>query len=955
MANRRLDPVTYRPFRAENVLSEGLLAVARDGGDLERRVAQGMARIAADYSDKADREAELAGMKAGRRDAMAQAPGIATVAGGETIGTVSGSAEAGNGIRVAVPSTAIGKMIQEAAARHGVDPVALSETARIESGFDPNARNPNSSAGGILQFIDSTARAYGLADKFNPAQAIEAGARLMRDNAAGLMRALGRAATPGELYLAHQQGLGGASKLLANPQALAADLVGEEAVRLNGGQPGMTAGEFAALWTGKVKAGAPAPASANGNASPDGTGSYTPIPASSVAPMSVTPIVTPLSVTPGKAGGFRPSGRDTVYGRAYDVQGTRTYLEELDLTMRADQAAVYEAYKADPVMLEKALGELETAHMRESVFEEIAPEYSVAFRRQAMTLVDRAKAERETVLKEQNKADFLTRMGDYETRKAQALAGFDPEKPESAAALMDLQGSIDAHYDSAVARGILTPAQALVAKDASRSETTVSFYLKQTAGRSPEEIAAVRAEMSADFAEGRLEGVSGDDWAKINSGLAEAEKARRTQDTQANRMLDVRGRDLAKRVAQGLPVTAEEMARFQLDAGTAPKGAEIVQSTLARMRVSDAIRKMPIDQVERSLPELLKGEGGTVRPDDMDFARKTIDSHRKALADDPIGVAERFGVIAPSEPLPLEAGIGLDQAESAFAARMASADAVAEHFGVSPRFFRPEEKGRIKTLIDEDPDAALALAAGVVSAAGPRARAVLKELGDVAPAMEQAGTVLTIGGNADAARDLMAGYGKTPEGGKYPDYGPDKRRPIAEKVVGSALVFDPALARSFDAGAASIARKRLYDAGIDPKSDEAKPIFRQALNEAAGAHYVNGTQFGGFASYDPGFTWSPRQVVVPVNIRADSFGDVVGAMTDADLAGMTAKNGRAWRAADFQKAYPVRVNGGHVFAQGDPTSATPLFITDAKGNPIVLDFEGELGKTLASRLPEAFR
>src|SRR6185312_3878502 len=67
----------------------------------------------------------------------------------------------------------------------------------------------------------------------------------------GLRKALGREPTEGELYLAHQQGLGGAEKLLANPNALASALVGERAVTTNGGAPGETARDFAAHWTGK--------------------------------------------------------------------------------------------------------------------------------------------------------------------------------------------------------------------------------------------------------------------------------------------------------------------------------------------------------------------------------------------------------------------------------------------------------------------------------------------------------------------------------------------------------------------------------------------------------------------------------------------------------------------------------------------------------------------------------
>lgn len=142
--------------------------------------------------------------------------------------------------------------INSAASQYGVSPEALQRIAWLESRGNPAAKNPKSSAGGLFQFIDSTAGQYGLQDRYDPAQAADAGARLARDNAAHLRRVLGRDPTPGELYLAHQQGAGGATKLLSNPTARAADLVGADAVALNGGRPDMTAAEFAGLWLSKA-------------------------------------------------------------------------------------------------------------------------------------------------------------------------------------------------------------------------------------------------------------------------------------------------------------------------------------------------------------------------------------------------------------------------------------------------------------------------------------------------------------------------------------------------------------------------------------------------------------------------------------------------------------------------------------------------------------------------------
>lgn len=131
--------------------------------------------------------------------------------------------------------------------RYGLPRGYLGRTAQIESGMRADARNPNSSAGGLFQFIDSTAKAYGLKNRFDPYEATDAAGRLARDNMASLSQALGRSPSGAELYLAHQQGAAGAKGLLKDPSRV---LSGDE-ITLNGGRNGMTAGEFASKWLNK--------------------------------------------------------------------------------------------------------------------------------------------------------------------------------------------------------------------------------------------------------------------------------------------------------------------------------------------------------------------------------------------------------------------------------------------------------------------------------------------------------------------------------------------------------------------------------------------------------------------------------------------------------------------------------------------------------------------------------
>lgn len=134
--------------------------------------------------------------------------------------------------------------IAQAAQKYGLPESFLQRVAMIESNGNPYAKNSKSSAGGLYQFLDSTAKQYQLHDKFDPFQATDALARLTKDNTRYLTAALGRKPSEAELYLAHQQGPAGAVKLIKNPTLPASQLLGRQAVTLNGGNMEATAGDF---------------------------------------------------------------------------------------------------------------------------------------------------------------------------------------------------------------------------------------------------------------------------------------------------------------------------------------------------------------------------------------------------------------------------------------------------------------------------------------------------------------------------------------------------------------------------------------------------------------------------------------------------------------------------------------------------------------------------------------
>lgn len=934
MANQRREPVSYRPFRAQPLLAEGLLAVERPGGELLERTANVMFRMADRFGATADRQAAAAGERSGRQLAQANRAEV-TIEGGRTTPGGAGPGRQLTGDQAQKAAQAKAYLMQ----KHGLSDVAASGIVgnlAQESRFNTQAINPGDGADGSASI--------GVA-QWNGKRA-----RALRQYAKSTGRPLGDIEMQLD-FLMHE--LGTTEKRAGNQLRAArtvddatAAFIGFE--RPSGWTPQNPQGGHG--WANRLAA---ARGVAGVSAGPND---------------GVQPPATPVTIS-RTGGGAAPAFRDTIFGRAQQEAYAKTYLQTIDADMRKLTGEMFDKYRDDPVMLAQGFSDLKR-ELGQEVFEDIAPDFDAAWGAMTQRYLGQARENLARKAEAQDRADFIDRTTALETDQQRRLADFDPGSDAAADTIAASQRAIDDHYDSAVTKGIMDPDDAVKAKQISRRQAALAFYGKQADALDAEGVAAMREEMAKDFADGGIDGLDGDGWSTLDTALRKLEQSKRLASERAAKDFRTRGGALAQRLGDGFDIDQAELSKFLLDAGRTPGGKEAVDETMKKIAVGRAIRDMSLPEATRHVAELRKAAGKT--PSEAEyrqvmFAETMLAAKRKAIDEDAVSYAEAQGIVPPTPRLGDVAG-DPGQLAAAMSQRAEAAAEAARQLGVSPRFLKKGEAADMAKLIRDDPAKGAQLAGAIVAGSGPAAVDVLKEFGKDAPLIEEAGAIIAFDGSARAAEDVILGYGKGADGKALKGLKPAAARESFLSTVGPALTFAGDDATRIERAAASIARKRISEEGLDVDSTEALAIHRQAVQEAAGAVFDRGVQFGGFAPARDGIFSSGTMVLIPNSIRADMFDDLLDAMTDDDLAALAVKPkaGASFFGSIFGQRQaqglaetlaggtPVAVRGGYVFAYGDPAGDDPQFVQGSDGKPFVLDIAA-MRDRLSPRVPGAFR
>jgi len=141
------------------------------------------------------------------------------------------------------------------AAQHKIPAQLLDRIAFAESGHKLNVGNNLSSAKGLFGFTNGSWKGMGGTEenRFDPEANAELGAKLVRQNAEGLKKALGRDPTYTEVYASHHFGLNGAKSLLQkDPNMPMVKAVSPEVIKANPYLKDKTVGQVMATLNKKM-------------------------------------------------------------------------------------------------------------------------------------------------------------------------------------------------------------------------------------------------------------------------------------------------------------------------------------------------------------------------------------------------------------------------------------------------------------------------------------------------------------------------------------------------------------------------------------------------------------------------------------------------------------------------------------------------------------------------------
>lgn len=675
---------------------------------------------------------------------------------------------------------------------------------------------------------------------------------------------------------------------------------------------------------------------------------------------------------------FRTVHNNTIRGDAFDKAGLDVAETRLRQQLEASFDTAFAQHSGDPIALNSELSK-HTLAIIANAPQELRPKLQLAVQGKRLAFARQQARQQMAEMQSAAQGAFETELADTTKRIHQNAysSGLDGAADDALAKDVAL-------YSQALKRrgpdGQLYVSPQAAAKDVRKlTQTVTTARLSGAFDRLPTLDAKAQfiKQMEDDYRAGK--GVAGvydlDEFDKVKSGLmADYRAAKTLQATQiAGVKEDLRG--VKKRAEDGFMPPANEMAALQARTASAgdPELAQtlaIAQDTAAFVNGARRVTPAELEAANEQTRAKLHADGATeTAAARLELGDKLLDNMRTELKQDPLGWADRVGLVkvAPidfSDP---------EKTQGSIKARLAQAETIADYYGQTPKYLRPDEKQMLATGMAKGGKAALAIATTIAATAGDRAEDVMRELSDSAPVMAGLGALVAQSGGQptpaaiDAFDAIAARQERNEKGGKplpavmLPK--PSDVQAAVSEIAGGALSADPrneAAAINAATLVYEMRAARAHAQSFDPD------MFKQALSEVLGERTIGGVKYGGVVDQRPGYFFSSgNNIVLPPNVRKDGWRDAIDALSPSvlDRAGIGQPSTETGKAVDFERfrrGTLVQIgNGKYLVALGDVSKpgqeqyVRETKTTPGEPRPLVLDFS-KISPVLSRIRPDLF-
>jgi len=301
-----------------------------------------------------------------------------------------------------------------------------------------------------------------------------------------------------------------------------------------------------------------------------------------------------------------------------------------------------------------------------------------------------------------------------------------------------------------------------------------------------------------------------------------------------------------------------------------------------------------------------------------DALQSRLEANRNLIQTDPLAYANQMagpnGTTLLGAPITeVDFRAPPDQLGAQVAARVRQVESIASITGPAPVYLRPAEKAELQGQMQQGGERALRTVQAIIAGSGSRAPQVLKEIGGDAPAIAHAAAIASVTNDDSFALGVVNALAYRSVNGAPRDAASRVDfEEVGRTTLGAAMNALPPAERARTATAVQLWwENEVRLRGFDPKGDPAKQLLVQGYQRARGGTVVNDVEYGGIGSYKPAANWfSAENVQVPPNVRRDSFGDVLKAITDEDMAAGGSR--------------PVKRNGQPMTAASEMGKAAPM-------------------------------